>query len=309
MTQERSALSRQEPLLPPLGAHMSIAGGYHNAIASGAQHRCDAIQLFTKNNSQWAAKPIAAKEARAFHEAAGRLRQRLGRLELAAHDAYLINLASPDPALRRRSRKAFLEEISRCDLLGIPRLVFHPGAHMGAGEKRGAETVARSLNWVVSRARGSRVRILLETTAGQGTNIGWRFEHLARIMDLVDEGERLGVCYDTCHVLAAGYDFRTEGGYRRVMEEFDAVIGLRRLEMFHLNDSKRDAGSRVDRHQHIGKGLIGSWAFARILKDRRFRKIPMVLETPKANEMDRRNLAYLRRIGRQSRLPMQRRRS
>jgi deoxyribonuclease-4 len=285
---------------------MSIAGGYDKAIEAGARYRCDAIQLFTKNNNQWAAKPITDGELLAFRTAAERLRVRLGRLELAAHDAYLINLASPDPALRRRSRLAFLEEIRRCDLLGIPRLVVHPGAHMGSGETRGIGNVARSLNWVMKRARGAAPRILLETTAGQGTNIGWKFEHLARIMNLVDDGDRLGVCYDTCHVLTAGYDYRGEAGYRGVMAEFDAVIGLHRLEMFHLNDSKRDAGSRVDRHQHIGKGFVGAWAFARILKDPRFRRTPMVLETPKADDMDRKNLAYLRRIGRRKRLPMAR---
>jgi deoxyribonuclease-4 len=280
-----------------------MAGGYHNAIEAGARHRCDAIQLFTKNNNQWAAKPITDGEILEFRAAAEKLRRRLGRLELAAHDAYLINLASPEPALRRRSRRAFLEELHRCDLLGIPRLVFHPGAHMGSGERRGIRNVARSLDWVMRRAPGNATRILLETTAGQGTNIGWRFEHLAEIMKLVDDDDRLGVCFDTCHVLTAGYDYRGGAKYRRVMAEFDAIIGLHRLEMFHLNDSKRDAGSRVDRHQHIGKGFIGSWPFAQILKDRRFRHIPMVLETPKADDMDRRNLAYLRRIGRHEKLP------
>jgi deoxyribonuclease-4 len=282
---------------------MSIAGGLHNALEAGARHRCEAIQIFTKNGSQWAGKALTEEAVEAFRDAADRYRIRRGRLELASHDSYLINLATPDRALLEKSRKAFLDEIRRCDRLGIGRLVFHPGAHVGSGEAAGLKAVARSLDWVFRRSEGSPTRVLLETTAGQGTSLGWRFEHLAEIIERTKEGDRLGVCIDTCHVLAAGYDYRNEEGYQRVFGGFDRLMGAERIEMFHLNDSKKGLDCRVDRHQHIGKGHVGSWAFARILKDPRFRSVPMVLETPKAGDMDRRNLARLRRLGRGRRLP------
>ncbi|MBD3335042.1 MAG: deoxyribonuclease IV [Candidatus Eisenbacteria bacterium] len=284
--------------MPPLGAHMSIAGGLHNAIAEGARYRCDAVQLFTKSSNQWAARVLSPEDVDAFKDAADRQRRWLGRLELAAHDSYLINLASPVPELRDRSRRAFLAELQRCEMLGIPRLVMHPGSHMGAGEGRGLQAIARSLDWVLKRDAGGTTRILLETTAGQGTSLGYRFEHLAGIISRVKKAHRLGICFDTCHVLAAGYEYRTAEGYAQTIAELERIVGLARLEWFHLNDSKRELGSRVDRHAHIGKGHVGSAAFRRILQDERFGSIPMVLETPKTDNMDRRNLALLRRLGR-----------
>ncbi|MBU1702049.1 MAG: deoxyribonuclease IV, partial [Candidatus Eisenbacteria bacterium] len=178
---------------------------------------------------------------------------------------------------------------------------FHPGAHRGMGEEHGIRNIVQSLDEVLARAPGGRTTILLETTAGMGSSIGWRFEHLARIIENVKENHRLGVCFDTCHVLSAGYDYRDEEGYAKVMGEFDRLIGIERLRLFHLNDSKQEFNSHLDRHEHIGKGFVGSKAFARILRDPRFRDIPMVLETPKDDEMDRRNLALLRRLGRAAR--------
>jgi deoxyribonuclease-4 len=217
-------------------------------------------------------------------------------METMAHDSYLINLASPDPALHRKSRQSFLDEARRCAALGIPFLVFHPGAHMGRGETSGLDRIARALDWTDRRLGGAPVTLLLENTAGQGTNLGWRFEHLAHILERVRRPERVGVCIDTCHLLAAGYDFRTEPGYRSVFGELDRRVGIERVRAFHLNDSKGDLGCRVDRHENIGKGHVGSRAFRLLLQDPRFAGVPKVLETPKAGGMDRRNLALLRRL-------------
>ncbi|MBM3286250.1 MAG: deoxyribonuclease IV [Candidatus Eisenbacteria bacterium] len=270
---------------------MSIAGGLHHAIEQAAIHRCAAVQLFSKSSNQWAARRITQEDVDRWTAALAR-----SPMATVAHDSYLINLASPDPELLRKSRAAFLEEVRRCDLLGIPFLVFHPGAHMGVGEDEGQSAVARSLDWVCERSEASRTLLLLETTAGQGTSLGYRFEHLAAILERSRAAQRLGVCLDTCHVFAAGYDIRTEEGYASVIREFDRRVGLRMLRCFHVNDSKRELGSRVDRHEHIGKGHIGSRAFGFLMRDERFAGIPKILETPKEGEMDRRNLALLRRL-------------
>ena len=282
-------MSRSRPLL--LGAHMSIAGGLHRAVERGAEVRATALQVFTRNNTRWAMKPLAPDAVRDWKAAL-----RAAPMEVMAHDSYLINLASPDPALYRKSRHSFLEEALRCATLGIPYLVFHPGAHMGRGETAGLDRIARALDWTDRRLGGAPVALLLENTAGQGTNLGWRFEHLARILARVKRPERLGVCIDTCHLLAAGYDFRSEAGYRSVFADLDRTVGLDHVRAFHLNDSKGDLGCRVDRHENIGKGFVGSRAFRLLLQDPRFARAPKVLETPKAEGMDRRNLALLRRL-------------
>lgn len=270
---------------------MSIAGGLERAVYAAARHRCRAVQIFSRNSNQWAMRPLTEAAVAAWKEALGR-----HPMVPMVHGSYLVNLASPDDALYRRSRDTFLAEAGRCRTLGIPYLVFHPGAHMGAGEKRGLDRIARALDWVERRLDSDAVTLLLECTAGQGTNLGSRFEHLAGIRARLGRPERVGVCLDTCHLLAAGHDFRTEAGYREVFDALDRTVGLETVRAFHLNDSKKDVGSRVDRHEHIGKGTIGSAAFRRLLQDPRFDGLPMVLETPKAGEMDRRNLALLRRL-------------
>jgi deoxyribonuclease-4 len=285
---------------------MSIAGGVHRAVERAEQVEATALQLFVKSSRQWTAKPLEPADVRTFRR---RARQCGIAPYTLAHAGYLINLASPDDELWRRSLAAFQDEIDRCAVLGVPYLVVHPGAHVGAGERAGIERVARALRRALgkrrARCRGDRaVRVLLETTAGQGTNLGSRFEDLARILDRSAVAEHLGVCFDTCHVLAAGYDIRTDRGCRETIATLDRIVGLERLRAFHLNDSKFGPGSRRDRHEHIGRGEVGLEAFRRILNDRRFRDLPMVLETPKGEDLaeDRENLAVLRSlVGRKSR--------
>ena len=287
-----SATPRSGPRPDPrLGAHLSIAGGLHRAIERGVELRVQALQIFTRNSNQWAMKPL---DPQAIELWTGMLREH--PMATMAHGSYLINLASPDPVLYRRSRAAFLEEAKRCAALQIPFLVFHPGAHMESGESAGLRRIAQALDWVDQRLSPVPVTLLLENTAGQGTSLGCRIEHLARILELVRNPARLGVCLDTCHLLAAGYDFRTDAGYRSVFDEVQRLIGTQMIRAFHLNDSKKDLGSRVDRHENIGKGFVGSRAFRLLLNDPRFRGLPMVLETPKTDGMDRRNLALLRRL-------------
>ena len=279
---------KQEPFV---GAHMSIRDGLHNAILEAARYRCRAVQLFSKSSNQWRAKTLTDEDIGMWKQTL-----RAHPMHPVVHDSYLINLASPDPVLSRRSREAFLEEVDRCDRLGIGHLIFHPGAHMGAGEKEGLRRIADNLDWVCEQSRHSSTKLVLETTAGQGTTLGYRFEQFAWIIENVRQPARLGVCVDTCHVLAAGYDFRTPKGYADVFESFDRILGFDRLCCFHVNDSKRDLGSRVDRHEHIGKGYVGSKAFGFLMRDSRFAEIPKILETPKKDDMDRKNLAFLRRL-------------
>lgn len=277
-----------------LGAHMSIAGGLERAAERGHSIGCNTIQIFTKNNNQWKGKPLTEAQVERFRQA----QAESGITPIFAHDCYLINLASPDRENYQKSFRAFLDEMQRAERLGLPYLVMHPGAHLGLGETRGLKRVIHALNRLHRKTPGYRLKVLLETTAGQGTALGYRFEHLAEIIEGVEEPQRLGVCFDTCHVLAGGYDFRTPAGYRKVMRQFDRALGLGRLRVFHLNDSKRPLGSRVDRHEHIGKGHVGREAFRMILQDRRFLKVPKVLETPKGKGQaeDRRNLRLLRRL-------------
>jgi deoxyribonuclease-4 len=280
--------------MPILGAHQSISGGYHKAVERAAACGCECVQLFTKNNNQWNAKPISAEEAERF-------RKSLAEHSIShpiAHDSYLINLASPNATLWKRSVAAFVEELGRADLLGIPYVVTHPGSFTESDEASGIRQIVRALDEIHERTQNLRSRCLLETTAGQGTALGWRFEQLAAILDGVAEPGRLGVCFDTCHVFAAGYPLGTKDDYDATMKSFDRLIGLKRIAAFHLNDSRRELGSRVDRHEHIGQGRMTVEPFRFLLNDRRFAKIPMYLETPKTGEdgtqSDAANLATLR---------------
>jgi deoxyribonuclease-4 len=274
---------------------MSIAGGLDQAPLRGRQAGCDTIQVFTKSNRQWAARPLSDREVEGFK--ANLAATGIG--PVVAHDCYLLNLAAPRAALWRKSVAAFQVEMDRAERLGIPYLVTHPGAHLGAGEAEGIARVAEALNRLHAALPSARVRVLLETTAGQGTSLGRRFEELAAILDLVEQADRVGICLDTCHVFAAGYDIRSAEGYRQTLRELDGCLGLRRLQAIHLNDSVQGLGSRVDRHAHIGEGRLGLEAFRLLLTDRRLSRVPMILETPKDHDFvqaDRRNLGRLRRL-------------
>jgi deoxyribonuclease-4 len=304
--------------MPWLGAHMSVAGGYHKAVAAAERLGMEAVQIFTHSPSQWvvtrqgakkpgpgpqalplrdgwSARPIAPAAVAAFVEACGRSHLK----RVLAHDSYLINVASPDVPLRRRSIEALVVEVKRAEELRLAAVVMHPGAALDARVEDGILRIAEALDEVYDRCGGPRVRVLLETTAGQGSSIGHRFEHLAAILQRVRHPEWLGVCLDTCHVFAAGYPLAPATAYRRTLRQFDDLIGLHRLEAFHLNDSARPLGSRVDRHAHIGQGELGLEPFRLLLNDRRFRQHPMILETPKGGQdlrWDAINLATLRSL-------------
>jgi deoxyribonuclease IV len=263
-----------------LGAHQSIAGGFYRAIERARDRGCDCTQIFTKNTNQWRAREIASHEVEQFRKAVADL----GVSCPLAHDSYLVNLASPDPALWRRSVDALVAELLRANMLGIPWVVAHPGAYGASSEADGIARTIEALGEVLDRTAGREVGCLVETTAGQGSSLGWRFEHLAKILDGVRAADRLGVCFDTCHVFAAGYELTTRVQYRTTMKLFDEVVGLEQIRAFHLNDSRKPCGSRVDRHAHIGAGCLGLEAFRHLLRDRRFRRVPMVMETPKSRE-------------------------
>jgi deoxyribonuclease-4 len=273
---------------------MSIAGGVGNALLDGKKVDCDAVQIFTKSARQWASKPYTKDEVEQFHFN----RKETGIAAIVAHDSYLLNLGSPDTRLRKRSVAAFIDEFERCEILGVTNLIAHPGAHVGAGEAQGIKTIAKSLDEVHKGCPGYKVKITLEITAGQGSNLGYRFEQIGAIIDATKECDRIRVCFDTEHAFAAGYDLRTKEGYERTFSEFDEAIGLDRLAVFHLNDSKKEFNSRVDRHEHIGKGFIGVEAFRRLMNDQRFWGLPMCLETPKGPDLkeDGENLRLLRSL-------------
>jgi deoxyribonuclease IV len=279
--------------MPLFGAHLSVAGGLHNALLSAQALNCETVQLFTGNPSQWTSRELTPEEVALFRRTLRETRLRYP----TAHDSYLINLASPDEKLYRRSIEAFMNEMRRAEQLRLRYLVMHPGAHVGSGDDAGLTKVAAALDEIHARCANYRVQILIETTAGQGTTLGHRFEHLARILSLVSAPERLGVCFDTCHVFAAGYALAPQNEYNATMKAFQATIGVQRLKLFHVNDSLREQGSRVDRHAHIGRGKIGMEAFGYLVNDVRFRKRPMILETPKEDgdvtDMDTVNLAVL----------------
>jgi deoxyribonuclease-4 len=286
--------SKHKPRGPLLGAHMSIAGGVGNAFLEGKKVDCAAIQIFTKSSRQWAAKPYTKEEIAQFHAN----RKETGIASVVAHDSYLLNLGSPDPVLRQRSVAAFIDELERCEVLGVTNLIAHPGAHVGAGELEGIRIIAKSLDEVHKACPGYRAKITLEITAGQGSNLGYRFDQIGSMIDATKESDRLRVCFDTEHAFAAGYDIRTKEGYERTFSEFDEAIGLKVLAAFHLNDSKKEFHSRVDRHEHIGKGFIGVEAFRFLMNDKRFWGLPMCLETPKGPDLkeDRENLTLLRSL-------------
>jgi deoxyribonuclease-4 len=277
-----------------LGAHMSISGGVHCAIERACSIQCRAMQIFVKNNMQWFARPLTREAITAFREHADR--QKLSAV--FAHANYLINLAAINPQFHANSLRALSEELIRADQLGLPFIVLHPGAHLGVGEEAGLEKVVTAIDRIFAGIPKVKTRIALETTAGQGSSLGHTFEHLARIIGSVREPERLCVCLDTAHVFAAGFDLTTGAGTRKMFREFNQIIGLQNLVALHLNDSKTARGSRVDRHEHIGKGQIGLEAFRVIMRGRRFRKIPKVLETPKGRELreDVENMRTLRRL-------------
>lgn len=280
--------------MPLFGAHMSIAGGCHNALLQAQALGCDSVQLFTRAPGQWSGRELNDEEVRLFRRTLRQTRLR----QPTAHDCYLTNLASPDEALYRRSVETFLVELRRVERLGLRYLVMHPGAHVDSGEEAGLARVAAALDEIHGRMPACKARVLLETTAGQGSTLGHRFEHLARILSLVSQPDRLGVCFDTCHVFAAGYALAPAAEYEATMRAFVRAIGLRRLRVFHVNDSLKPQGSRVDRHAHIGRGEMGLEPFRLLVNDRRFRTRPMILETPKEtaeeSDMDTVNLATLR---------------
>ena len=282
---------------------MSIAGGLPRAVDRAQASRCDALQIFTKSTGQWRARPLPPEEVDLF-------RRRVAETRLApvvAHNSYLINLGTSQLVLRAQSIASMGEELARAEALGLDGLVMHPGSYTGGSEPEGLRLIAEALAQLLDERPDGSVKILLEHTAGQGTNLGHRFEHLAEIIDRVQHTDRVGVCIDTCHLLAAGYDICSEAGYRRTFEEFDRIVGLRRIRAFHLNDSKKPCGSRVDRHEHIGKGCLGLDPFKRLLNDPRFADHAMVLETPKletpeskrrsdCDPWDARNLRTLRKL-------------
>lgn len=276
-----------------LGAHMSIAGGVDKAIERGQSIGCTAVQIFVKKNNQWFSKPLEKDEIERFIK----LQKETG-IFMFAHAGYLINLASPDKDTYNKSMNSMLDELKRCESLKLPFIVLHPGSHRDQGEEKGLKKIAESINKLFNLTKGYKVKILLETTAGQGTNLGYKFEQIAKLLELAEEPDRLGVCFDTCHSFAAGYDIKSKEGYKKTWEEFDRIIGFKKLMAFHLNDSKREFGSRVDRHEHIGKGTLGKESFEHLLNDKRFKDRPMVIETPKDPEMnfDRMNLKHLRSL-------------
>lgn len=286
-----------------IGAHMSVAGGVSKAVDRAVVHGCEALQIFTKNASQWRGTPLDAQEVRAFRRRIGET----GIRPVVSHASYLINLATTFPALREQSLAAFVDELARADALGLLGVVLHPGTCTAGTEDEALRLIAEGIRHAF-RARPRRsTMVLLEHTAGQGRTVGHRFEHLASILDRLDGSPRVGVCLDTCHLVAAGYDIVSDAGYRETFGAFDRIVGLDRLSVFHANDSKKPCGSRVDRHEHIGDGCLGVEPFRRILADRRFAGLPMLIETEKSarseragviatDPLDVKNLETLRRL-------------
>ncbi len=279
--------------MPFLGAHESVSGGLHLAFERIAKVGGEALQIFTRNQRQWNSSVLTAEEILAF----GEEWQKVPDIEVVSHASYLINLASAKPELQEKSIRALAAELERCQLLNIPAVVLHPGSHGGDGVEVGLQRFNSALDRVFAMA-DLEVKVLIETTAGQGTGLGSRFEEIAAILESSRYQKRLGVCVDTCHIFAAGYDIRTRDAYEETMSSFDRIVGLEKIDFFHLNDSKKELGSRVDRHEHIGKGFIGIEGFTHLLNDPTFAKHSMTLETPKGKELleDRENLHRLRKV-------------
>src|SRR6266516_3546634 len=286
--------------MPRLGAHMSVAGGLPRAVERAIVHQCEAFQIFTKNASQWRGRPLGREEIREF-----RAKVRAARLRpVVSHASYLINLATTNPALRQQSMEAMADELDRAEALGLFGVVLHPGCYTIGGEAEGLALIAEGLLELLRARRRGKTLILLEHTAGQGTALGATFEQLASIIAKMNDHRRVGVCLDTCHLLASGYDLCSPEGYASTFTQFGRLVGFDRLKAFHLNDSKKPLGSRVDRHEHIGQGFLGLEPFRRLVNDRRFRDLPMLLETPKGegkstgpitvDPADERNLDTLR---------------
>lgn len=281
---------------------MSVAGGLPRAVERAVVHGCEAMQIFAKNASQWRGRPLPPDEVRAFR----RLVKRSGITPVVSHASYLINLATANRGLRAQSLEAMGDELDRAESLGLLGVVLHPGCYTDGSEAHGLALIADGLDLLLRDRRRSRTLVILEHTAGQGTSLGFTFEQLATIVGLMKAERRVGVCLDTCHLLASGYDIASPEGYARTFKEFGRVLGFDRLKVFHMNDSKRPLGSRVDRHTHIGEGFVGLDAFRRIVNDRRFRGLPMLLETPKsegratgpivADPLDIKNLTALRAL-------------
>jgi deoxyribonuclease-4 len=274
-----------------IGAHISTRGGVHTVFERAAAINASAIALFAKNSNQWKGKELTDEDCALFAE-------KRTITPIFTHASYLINLATTNPEFHRKSIAAMSDELDRAERLGIRAVVLHPGAHMGAGAKAGIDQIARSLDQVHAEIPNHKVVTLLETSAGQGSCVGCSFEELGQIIKRVDDRERVGICIDTCHIFASGYDIRTRDAYERTIDELEKHAGIRKVGLFHLNDSKKPLGSRVDRHEHIGDGQIGLDGFSFLLNDERFRGIPKLLETPKKieHESDRRNLATLRSL-------------
>lgn len=285
MPQNSINLSENKPDSCLLGAHFSIAKGLHNALYTAKSLGCTALQIFTKNASTWKEKTLSQKDIKLFKQAI----KETGIKAIASHSSYLINLAANDTAKHARSIDALKHELVRSSLLSIPYVVFHPGSHMGSGEKEGTCRISQSINQIFNDTPGAKTRLLLETTAGQGSSIGHTFEQLASIIDGVKDKNRIGVCLDTCHIFAAGYDIRTKAAFQKTFKDFETITGMGNLYLIHLNDSKKMLGSRVDRHEHIGQGFIGIKAFSFFMNDKRFSGIPKIIETPKGKPDDNPN--------------------
>lgn len=280
--------------MPLFGAHMPISGGVARAFAHGEHVGCESMQIFSKNQRQWAAKPYEPQDISDYHTE----QQRTGIAPVVVHTSYLINLATPRDDLWEKSIAALCDEMERSATLAIPYVVLHPGAHTGSGEGPGLQRISQALNRIFADGVAEGVMILLETTAGQGTTLGWQFEHLGHLLNHSTHPHRLGVCVDTCHIFAAGYDMRTTEAYDATFTAFDEYIGLEHIKVFHLNDSQNDLGTRKDRHEHLGKGCLGTEPFRLLVNDPRFQALPMLLETPKEKDLaeDKENLALLRSL-------------
>jgi deoxyribonuclease-4 len=273
-----------------LGAHVSTSGGVHLAPLNGEALGCTAIQIFTKNQRQWSAKPLSEEETASYF---ANLKKTSIR-SVVAHNTYLINMASPDPSMREKSTGAFIDEIRRAGLLKLDGLVLHPGSHLGAGDEKGVALMVESLNRAAVETSGNTVRILIENTAGQGTNLGYRFEHLRDILAGMREPARFGVCLDTCHMFTSGYSIAAKESYGESMRKLEEIIGIDKVRCVHVNDSKQPEGSRRDRHENIGKGLIPKKGFALLMNDKRFENVPKILETPGGDEWYKKDLKVLK---------------